>query len=129
MAIRLYHRTTDNAAATILAEGFREGPSEGSRGRVGAWFSRELDCWGEQGRELLEVMLDATEAELEPYAEEVATEELDDETGDWIPAADGEAFTWYVIPAAVVNERGHVRLVSREERRRLDSGWRPEDEG
>ena len=76
------------------------------------WFSQYLDCWGEQGRHLLEVLLDVTGEELDRYAVEAAAdEEWDDATGDFVQIEDErliERFTWYKIPAAVVNARGKV---------------------
>jgi hypothetical protein len=109
----------------IVAEGFRDDPDEPR----GVWLSPLLDCWGERGRTLLEVTLDLSEDEIRPFVVEAAADEVwDDEAGDFIKAneIDVERFTWYAIPADVVNARGRVRLIGEDERRRLALGWWPE---
>ena len=112
--IQLYHRTTREGVAVIPAEGFRDGEDGG------VWFSQYLDCWGERDRHLLIVDLDVTEQELASYAVEVAAdEEWDEAAGDFVPIADErfvERFTWYKIPADLVNARGKVRMASPADR-------------
>ena len=122
MALTLYHRSDDEAAAAILAGGFRDRSEPDDGGRFGVWFSRHLDCWGEQGRHLLAVSTDFDETELSAYAvEAVADEVWDYSVGDFVPCAadDVERFTWYEIPAAIINARGHVRRISAKEARLL----------
>jgi hypothetical protein len=122
MAIRLYHRTTDEAARSILACGFRDGADD----PPGVWFSRALDCWGERGSAtLLEVMLDVSEDELASHLVEAVSDEVwSDAAGDFVPASedDVERFEWYAIPAEILNARGKVRLIPTDERRRLEIG-------
>jgi hypothetical protein len=105
----LFHRTTREGAPAIPIEGCRGGED----GFV--WFSKWLDCWGEQGRHLLEVMVEMTEQELQGFAHEaIADEEWDDETGDFVKIEDEafiERFVWYAIPAAVVNPRMTAREI------------------
>jgi len=113
MAIRLFHRTTREGAEAILANGFRDGEDGG------VWFSRYLDCWGEQGRHLLEVLLDVSEDTLDAYAIEVVADEVcvDIEADIWESCDEDEVetFVWYKVPAAVVNARGTARRVPPDE--------------
>jgi hypothetical protein len=102
--IRLFHRTTREAVASILAEGFRDGED----GVV--WFSPALDCMGEQGRYLLEVRIDLTNQELAEFAAEVQMEKWDEVTDSFIPS-DKPSPKWFQIPASIINARGSVRLV------------------
>jgi hypothetical protein len=65
---RLFHATTDEAAAAILAEGFRDatGTYDTDREFTGVWLSdRPLDeNEGAAGSTILEVTLDLPEAEI-----------------------------------------------------------------
>jgi hypothetical protein len=112
MPIRLFHRTTKEGKKAILAGGFRDGED----GVV--WFSALLDAWGAKGPHPLEVMLDMTETELAAYAVPVVSdEELMDDGETWQKCAEAEVehFTWYKIPASLINPRGKVRPMSQEE--------------
>jgi hypothetical protein len=119
MPVRLFHRTSDEAAAVILVDGFRDHDTDGDGQYVGVWFSRWLDCMGEKGDTLLEVLIDLPAAELATYNVGAAfDEEWDDKTNTWIKS-EPEPVDWFLIPAALVNGRGTVRLVPRDEDRAL----------
>lgn len=101
--IRLYQRTSVEAAAAILAEGFRDGED----GVV--WFAPHLDAMGEAARgAVIEVVIDLSEDERQAFSRSITTEVLDDVSGDWIPSDPDE---WFAIPAAVLNSRGRARNV------------------
>jgi hypothetical protein len=81
----------------------------------GVWFSQFLDCWGESGRHLLEIILDMPAEDLASHAvEAVADEVWDDDAGDFVKVEDDaliQRFVWYKIPASIVNARGRARHV------------------
>lgn len=94
----VWHRTA--ASAEILARGFRD-----NRGFILAGTSLELSGVfvsdrpldaneGAKGRELLQIQLDATEAEIDQY-------EIKDPEG---------TYREWCVPAALLNERGTTRL-------------------
>jgi hypothetical protein len=129
MPIRMYHRTTAEAAAAIVAVGFRDGQEvDEEKGDVttGVWLDATVNGMaGEKGRTLLEVALELTQAELEPYSRCAAWETIDTdpEPGEDVPITEEgepEPFRWYFIPATVLNTRGKVRLVSPDEARRIE---------
>lgn len=109
VTIRLFHRTALEGAAAIPVEGFRDGEDRF------VWFSKYLDCWGEPGRHLLEVMVDMTEDEIEAYTRNWVADEVWDETlNDFVTVEDAsmiERFVWHGIPAAVINPRMTAREV------------------
>jgi hypothetical protein len=113
-----YHATTPEAAASIVANGFRDGC--GTYGFVGleepirGVFLSRSPCNpndGAKGMTVLEVVLDLTEKELEPYG----IVEWDDDEDE----AEAVAYEW-VMPAEVINTRGKVRLLSDDEALALD---------
>lgn len=109
MPIRLFYRTTLEGADNIPREGFRAGP----RGEV--WLSRYLDAWGEEGRHLLEVVLDVDEAELEDFGKDaVFDDDYDPVTGQWTPTPEGGymmRLRCFEVPVELVNANGFVREV------------------
>ena len=121
MPIRLFHRTTCEGVPSILADGFRDEDD------VGVWFSQYLDCWGERGGHLLEVMLDIAPDELAAYVVKgQADEEWSDTVGDFVRSENEdeiERFVWYKIPAELVNRRGRVlQITSSEEKLEISYG-------
>jgi hypothetical protein len=99
----LYHFTSPFAALIIVRGG-------GFTGEV--WLSPDpAITMGEDSRTaLLEVVLPDEVAR--PFVQAVQEETIDPETDEPIPD-DGNIppFTWYCIPAAVVNSSGKVRMV------------------
>lgn len=87
MILTLYHRTTDDAAAEILARGFRDRPHPD--GVSGVWVSSHpVDrCDGPKGAHLLAIDTDRTPEDLVEY----------DRTDD------GRGFAEWCIPAQVLN--------------------------
>jgi hypothetical protein len=113
MPIRLFHRT--DAIAPILTGGFRDGDDGG------VWFSRVLDCFGQDGSRILEVRVEMTEESLAAFAIEVVEDEVEDENGEFVKDEEGqnEHFVWFKIPAAVVNSCSSVRQVTLSEAREM----------
>ena len=115
MSVRLFPFTSDADARAILICGFTDAT---------CWLSPSVEtvCDGSGRSVLLEVRQDLTESDLQAFKQMVAEEVWDDVTGDFVPSKDLPAYHWYEIPAALVNARGEVRLVSAEERARLLQG-------
>jgi hypothetical protein len=128
MPSRLYHFTSADAAAAILRDGFIDGvdPDTAPPAEPGVWLAPTPNAWGERSRQvLLEVTLDLTGPELDEFARNAVADEVwDDEVGDFVPDATDppEPLFAFLVPVAVVNSRGRVRLVPRDERRRLALG-------
>jgi hypothetical protein len=112
-AMRLFHRTNPQAAASILQEGFLDGTGTygTSRNRSGVFLSSEpLDeNDGACGDILLEVNLHMTEAELARY--------------EWVE--EGKWYREFFVPAAEINPRMTARIV--EDRREWESDFGPID--
>jgi hypothetical protein len=107
----LYHFTSKNEAGAILADGF-----------VGdIWLSPDPSTvFGEQARSvLLEVAFDCPVEELEPHRREIREEQIDGVTEEPVAGGQVDTYTWYEVPAGVVNSRAKVRAVGAEERFRL----------
>lgn len=105
MSVLLFHRTTIGDARAVVKRGFVDerwnfgvqDPRTGAELKVaGVWLSdRPLQQdEGPPGDAVLEVLLDAAEEELEPFALHTTL---------W------EARLW-VVPAALINRRGAVRI-------------------
>jgi len=101
MPTRFYHRTTTEAAGAILAGGFRDasGYYLTETEWIGVWVSnRPLDVnEGAIGDALLVVEIEAKF--VEPH--------------EWVE--DGKRYREFLVPAAVLNERGRVRLARADE--------------
>lgn len=119
----LYHLTSTDAAAAILAGGFVDSPAASPGDSAGVWLSADLDPWGASSRvTALCVELDMPPDELAGYAvAAVADEEWDDAIGDFAPCPPDEVerFTWYCIPSARLAECAAVRELGADERRRI----------
>ena len=99
---RFYHRTTGARAATILADGFRDATGEylTQQEHTGVWLSDvPLDAnEGTSGDALLEVAIDGTE--IAQY--------------EWVQEPSFGYREW-LVPAALLNSRAQVRLLTDEE--------------
>jgi hypothetical protein len=97
--LTVFHRTTKDAAAKILRDGFRDTTSRYLTDREwsGVWVSdRPLDnSEGASGEALLQIDI----------AEELLT------AFEWVE--EGKRFREWLVPAAVLNDAGTVRLVRR----------------
>ena len=102
--MRLYHRTTPNAADEILAQGFKDSCDTYLTDRewTGVWLSDvpldEND--GASGDVLFEVILDMPDHDLS-------------ENYEWIQ--EGNPYREFLVPAKLINEKGCIRRVSVEE--------------
>ena len=71
----------------------------------------------------MELLLDISEEELTPMAREAVADEVSVDGSDkFVKIEDQseiEKFEWFEIPAVILNSRGAVRLVPREECARL----------
>lgn len=107
----LYHFTSREGAASILARGF-----------VGDIWLTPIPhtAYGEQARSVwLDVTFDGPEEHLGQYRREVTEEEIDGVTDEPVPGDQVATFVWYEVPAEVVNTQARVRTVEEEERHRL----------
>jgi hypothetical protein len=95
--LAVFHRTTKDAAAKILRDGFRDTTSRYLTDREwsGVWVSdRPLDnSEGASGEALLQIDI----------AEELLT------AFEWVE--EGKRFREWLVPAAVLNDAGTVRLL------------------
>ena len=102
--MRLYHRTTQDAADNIIAVGFKDkcGTYLTDREWKGVWLSDvPLDINdGPSGDVLLEINLDMPDHDLS-------------EKYEWIE--DGKTEREFLVPAKLINEKGRIRRVSAEE--------------
>lgn len=91
-----YHRTTQKAAAAILADGFRDGRGTYMTDRMfaGVWLSDTPleDNEGACGEALLRITIDAN---LDDY--------------EWIE--EGRFFREWLVPAALLNEQAKVERI------------------
>jgi hypothetical protein len=105
----LYHRTDQEAAETILRNGFRDGIEKYMTNTThsGVWLSNiPLDeNEGAFGDILLEVSTDMTESEIAEY--------------EWIE--EGKGYREFLIPAIEINSRMKVRIV--DDRREWLPDW------
>jgi len=94
--MKLYHRTTNNAAAAIMANGFRDGSGTYGTGTQfsGVWLSNvPLDeNEGATGDALLEVIIDGRTIAHYEWKQEPAF-----------------GYREWLIPASIVNQRGRAR--------------------
>ena len=103
--MRLYHRTTQDAADNIIAVGFRDkcGTYMTDREWTGVWLSDipldETDG-GPANGVLFEVVLDMPDHDLS-------------ENYEWIQ--EGNPYREFLVPAKLINEKGCIRRVSVEE--------------
>ena len=102
--ITLYHRTTPEAAAAILADGFRDGSGTYLTQNIhtGVWLSGVPLSAGDMfdlGDTLLKVMPPLTLDALNEY--------------EWIE--EGQPYREWLIPAAILNPLMRVEPVSEEE--------------
>ena len=102
MSLKLCHRTSTQAASAILRSGFedRTGTYLTTTEWSGVWLSNiPLDInEGAGGDVLLEVELDLTEEVLLGY--------------EW--SEEGKTYREWLIPAALINAKGKVRVASQE---------------
>lgn len=112
--VKLYHRT--GAAAEILEKGFRDGEGNYLTMNIyrGVWLSNvPLDeNEGAQGDALLEVKVTASFAELAAF--------------EWIE--EGKPYREWLVPAAWLNKRSAIRLLTDEEEFELEDELRQERE-
>lgn len=94
--MKLYHRTTSQGAASILAGGFKDGAGHylTSSTNTGVWLA---DCpldanEGAQGEELLEVLL-PNGFDLGPY--------------EWVE--EGKPYREFLVPAEQINRNAKIR--------------------
>lgn len=101
--IRLFHRTTGENAAQILAEGFRDAEDYYMVDHLyrGVWLSdRPLDAnGGARGDVLLEVLLRKAEAEIDLW--------------EW--KEEGKPYREWLIPADLVNANSTLRIIDEDE--------------
>ena len=103
----LYHATTDEAACSILRDGFRDPDPEARRtkfhGGTGIWLSdypaKTIYDFA-QGDVLLEVTFDCDESDLAKWDESINPEPGERE---------------WCVPTEVVNQKATVRRLSRKE--------------
>jgi hypothetical protein len=103
MSMKLYHRTSAQAAAAILCSGFedRSGTYLTTEEWSGVWLSDvPLDInQGALGDTLLIVELDLAEEQLRDY--------------EWIE--EGKPYREWLIPAALVNAKVRIRTANKTE--------------
>lgn len=109
--MKLFHRTTEQAAGAILTHGFRDAAGTyftgGRLWTTGVWLSNvPLDCnQGCKGPVLLHVDLEMSDEELFAY--------------EWVADCD-QGYREFQVPAAVLNAGCSVRRVTDEEEQLLD---------
>jgi hypothetical protein len=98
--IRLYHRTSAQAAGQIQMDGFRDGKGTYLTDHefTGVWVSLvPLDCnQGANGDVLLELSADITLEDIADY--------------EWVE--DGKTYREWLVPASLLNARCTIRVVS-----------------
>jgi hypothetical protein len=101
--MKLYHRTTDQAAAAILDQGFQDATAAymTTHDYTGVWLSdMPIDAnEGAVGDVLLEVTLNVGNEVLGRY--------------EWVE--EGKRYREFLVPAEVVNRHGTVRVVAGDE--------------
>jgi len=110
--VKFYHRTTREAADTILAHGFRDAEGNYLTANIyrGVWISEmPLDVHeGAKGDVLLIV--------------EVAVDVTDMDQWEWVE--EGKLYREWLVSAAWLNERGSVReLTGDEAEAAVAAGW------
>ncbi len=105
MPVILYYSTTQEAATSILAGGFRD---HWHLFGEGVFVSKVPFTMmeGAKGNEIIEITLDITEEELEYYA--IVEDETLDEMGEWVVNSDCVIREW-IMPATIINTRGQLR--------------------
>lgn len=100
--MRLFHRTSVDAARVILNSGFKDGTGKymTTNKYSGVWLSNVPLTLNEgaDGDTLLEVNLDLPDEELQLY--------------EW--AEEGKPYREWMIPAALINTRARVRIIDEE---------------
>lgn len=115
MSFKMYHCTTPERAAAIMAEGFKRPPGSLSLGGVdGIWLSQVpvTENEGAAGCDCIELTFDGTIGRLADYAI-VEGEYQDPETGDWVETGITEAWEW-IVPLEIVNSAAR-RLLDDDE--------------
>lgn len=100
----MYHCTSSDRAAAIIAEGFKRPPGSVSLGGVdGAWLSLVpvTPNEGAKGCDCIELTFDGTIDRLADYAI-IEGECQDPETGEWMDTGITEAWEW-IVPLDLVN--------------------------
>ena len=113
--MKLYHFTSRETVAAILADGFTI-EDDG-----GVWFSSDpkTTCGEESRQVLLEVEIDLTADAISNFKQSVVEDDLDDVTGEWVPDP-STAYDWFHTPAAICRQFiSNIRVVPAEERRDL----------
>jgi hypothetical protein len=92
----VYHRTTEETAADILEGGFVDstGSNLTEEDAAGVWISDNPLDRKEAGDVLLRIKLDATDGDLADY--------------EWVEQ--GESYREWLVPAALLNDRGVVEV-------------------
>jgi hypothetical protein len=108
--ITVYHNATQGRADSILHEGFRDCHlGEGTGVLVTEQIAGSDE--GPGARSTIEICLDLTAEELEPYAIH-RTEWLDARTGRWLEPKDiPPCPREWLIPAEIINNGGRIRLL------------------
>jgi hypothetical protein len=116
--MRLYHRSSPNAAASILAVGFRDGEGyylSDTRWR-GVWLSDDpyLDItMPGVGGTLIEATIGVPPERLAEY--------------EWVEA--GKGYREFLVPAELINARSTLRVVPDSERWEITLGDKEGDDG
>jgi hypothetical protein len=99
----LYHRTTTEAAASILKHGFKDASGTYLTEHVysGVWLSNvPLDAnEGAKGKVLLKVSLEIPESELAYY--------------EWVE--DGKPYREWLVPSSLINPTMSVEIIDEDE--------------
>jgi hypothetical protein len=98
--VRLFHRTTEEDAAAILATGFHDDPSAMRLRHQGVWLSRFP--LGPDGQVLLTVELALSEEQITSFKFEG-------------PGSSNREVPEFLIPTALLNEHGSVRRATSAE--------------
>ena len=101
--MKLYHKTTAEAARTILLDGFqdRTGNYMTETLHTGVWLSDsplDVNSYGRGGETVLEVTFHGPEGEIADF--------------EWIEESKG--YREWLIPAALVNSRMTVRIAEED---------------
>lgn len=101
--MRLYHRTTAEAASAIIATGFHNATADYGIGRetTGVWLSNApLDAnEGAQGETLIGVDLNLPEDQITLY--------------EWVE--EGKPYREFLLPAALVNDASRLHIINEDE--------------
>src|SRR5262249_48429796 len=102
----VYHRTTEDSAADILEDGFADSTGSDLTGEdaAGVWISDNPLDRKEAGDVLPRIKLDATDDDLADY--------------EWVEQ--GESYREWLVPAALLNDRGVVEVCDQGPLRTMD---------